>query len=94
MLSVSSEALTRRSPDMNATIVAVDLQRISSNSLLPMRIGVLQSANGFSRAKFLGFFVRLAPCQVVMEACGSAHFWARRIRSLGHTVAGCCRLIM
>src|SRR5262249_21220711 len=26
------------------------------------------------------------PCLVGMEACGSAHFWAREIATLGHTV--------
>lgn len=29
---------------------------------------------------------RLEPCTVAMEACGSAHCWARRIQSLGHRV--------
>ena len=26
----------------------------------------------------------LPPCLVAMEACGSAHYWAREIRQLGH----------
>lgn len=29
---------------------------------------------------------RLEPCTVAMEACGSAHHWARRIQALGHRV--------
>jgi transposase len=37
-----------------------------------------------SRAKLLGFFVGLAPCRVGMEACGSAHYWARELAALGH----------
>lgn len=32
------------------------------------------------------FFAGLAPCQVGMEACGSAHHWARLIGSYGHAV--------
>jgi transposase len=32
------------------------------------------------------FFRKLAPCLVGMEACGSAHAWARGIAALGHTV--------
>lgn len=32
------------------------------------------------------FFARLAPCVVAMEASSSAHFWARRLRELGHDV--------
>ena len=36
--------------------------------------------------KRLGFVVKLEPCPVGMEACGSAHYWAREIEKLGHTV--------
>ena len=32
------------------------------------------------------FFANLAPCLVGMEACGSAHYWARKLRSQGHEV--------
>lgn len=28
----------------------------------------------------------LPPCRVVMEACGSAHHWARRFEAMGHNV--------
>jgi transposase len=34
----------------------------------------------------LAFLAKLAPCLVGMEACGSAHYWARGISKLGHTV--------
>lgn len=37
-----------------------------------------------SRARFLGFFAGIAPTRVGMEACGSAHYWARELRALGH----------
>src|SRR5271166_554595 len=37
-----------------------------------------------SRAKFLSFFAGIAPCRIGMEACGSAHHWARELRSMGH----------
>ena len=39
-----------------------------------------------SRAKFLGFFAGIAPCRIGMEACGSAHHWARELRAMGHEV--------
>lgn len=32
------------------------------------------------------FFANLPTCLVGMEACGSAHHWARKLQSLGHTV--------
>jgi len=38
------------------------------------------------RRELLAFFAGLGPCIVAMEACGSAHFWAREIAKLGHEV--------
>ncbi len=32
------------------------------------------------------FFANLPPCLIGMEACGSAHHWARKLQHLGHTV--------
>jgi len=32
------------------------------------------------------FFTQLPPCLIGMEACGGAHFWARKLTVLGHTV--------
>ena len=38
------------------------------------------------RDQVAAFFANLPPCLVGMEACGSAHHWARKLQSLGHTV--------
>lgn len=38
------------------------------------------------RAQVTNFFVNLPACLIGMEACGSAHFWARQLTALGHTV--------
>ncbi len=38
------------------------------------------------RAQVLSFFANLVPCRVGMEACGSAHYWARKLVAMGHTV--------
>jgi transposase len=38
------------------------------------------------RTQLLPFFAKISPCVVVMEACGSAHHWAREIGALGHEV--------
>ena len=37
------------------------------------------------REQMVPFFTRLQPCIIAMEACGSAHYWARKLASLGHT---------
>jgi transposase len=38
------------------------------------------------RGQFLEFFAQQPAAIVFMEACGSAHYWARRIEELGHRV--------
>ena len=38
------------------------------------------------RKDVLSFFANLEPCLIGMEACGSAHYWARKLAALGHTV--------
>jgi transposase len=38
------------------------------------------------RGEVATFFARLRPCVIGIEACGSAHFWARKLSELGHTV--------
>src|SRR3954465_13568891 len=38
------------------------------------------------RAQVLAFFSRLPPCLVGLEACATAHYWARELRALSHEV--------
>jgi transposase len=38
------------------------------------------------RRDVLSFFANLEPCLIGMEACGSAHYWARKLSEFGHTV--------
>jgi transposase len=38
------------------------------------------------RGQVHAFFAGLRPCLVGMEACATAHFWARQLRELGHEV--------
>ncbi|OTP80241.1 IS110 family transposase [Caballeronia sordidicola] len=38
------------------------------------------------RAHFLQRFANRAPCLIGMEACGSAHHWARQLIAMGHQV--------
>ena len=38
------------------------------------------------RSQMLGYFSKLTPCLIGMEACGSAHYWARELGKLGHEV--------
>jgi len=38
------------------------------------------------RSRLIAFFEKLGPCLVGMEACATAHYWAREITRLGHEV--------
>ena len=38
------------------------------------------------RAQVMKFFAALPPCLVGMEACATAHYWARELTRLGHQV--------
>ena len=39
-----------------------------------------------SRSGIVKFLAEVEPCAIGMEACGSAHYWARRFRAMGHEV--------
>jgi transposase len=49
-------------------------------------IGRVVVTRALRRKDVLAFFERLPSCLVGMEACGSAHHWARQLMSLGHVV--------
>ena len=38
------------------------------------------------RSRLLAWFAKLSPCLVGMEACATAHHWARELSRLGHEV--------
>jgi len=38
------------------------------------------------RKQMLPFFSKLPPCLIGVEACGTAHFWARTLAAMGHEV--------
>lgn len=38
------------------------------------------------RRQMIDFFTKLPPTEIVMEACGGAHHWARELTALGHKV--------
>ena len=38
------------------------------------------------RGQVLTWFANVSPCLIGMEACGGAHYWARKLTGLGHTV--------
>ncbi|HZD42287.1 MAG TPA: IS110 family transposase [Terriglobales bacterium] len=48
--------------------------------------GQVSVRRALRRKEVLSFFGKLAPCLVGIEACATAHYWAREIGTLGHEV--------
>ena len=48
--------------------------------------GKIVLSKRLSRNKLLEFLGTMSPCLIGMESCGGAHYWARKIRDLGHDV--------
>ncbi len=48
--------------------------------------GVARVQRTLARGKVLEYFAQCEPCLIGMEACGGAHYWARELEKLGHTV--------
>jgi transposase len=48
--------------------------------------GKMAARKQLKRAEMAKYFARLEPCLIGMEACGSAHYWARKLAEYGHTV--------
>ncbi|HEY0802218.1 MAG TPA: IS110 family transposase [Steroidobacteraceae bacterium] len=71
---------------MHSTTIAVDLAKNVFELAVAGPDWKLIERHRLSRAKFALFFVQRPPCRVVMEACGSAHHWARQITASGHLV--------
>jgi transposase len=71
---------------MHSTTVAVDLAKNVFELAITDAEGKIGERLRLNRARFASFFVHREPCRVLMEACGSAHYWARRIGEHGHEV--------
>jgi transposase len=50
------------------------------------RAGAVVIRRALRRSQMLAWFAKLPPCLLGMEACGTAHYWARELRQLGHEV--------
>ncbi len=60
---------------MKITTVGIDLAK-----------NVVQVHGADERDKVMAFFANMESCVIGMQACGSAHHWARQLQSLGHEV--------
>jgi transposase len=72
---------------MDAMTVAVDLAKDVFEVALANRAGRIVDRKRLTRPQFERFIVELAPgTDVIMEACGTAHYWGRRCQARGARV--------
>jgi transposase len=71
---------------MKSTIIAVDLAKSVFQIAVSRHPGKVAESHRLSRSKFLRFFAERQPAVVLLEACGTAHYWGRQLEGLGHRV--------
>jgi transposase len=77
---------SKEEPMEKTTVVGVDLAKTVFEIAVSNTPGQVSDKQRLPRTKFLSFFKELPPATVVMEACGSAHYWGRVFEGFGHTV--------
>jgi transposase len=69
-----------------AIIIGLDLAKRVFQAHGATADGKVVFRKKLSRGQVLAFFSGLSPCVVAMEACATAHYWAREIGALGHDI--------
>jgi len=72
-----TDIITTIGLDLAKTVFQVHGANAAGQAVLKKRL---------QRGQMLTFFAQLPACKVGMEACGSAHYWARELGALGHEV--------
>jgi len=71
---------------MKHTVIAMDIaKRVFQVHAVDAQTGEIERVK-LRREAVREFFAQRTPSLVAMEACGSAHYWARELRGLGHEV--------
>jgi transposase len=71
---------------MDATTVAVDVAKTVFEVAIADRQWHIVARHRFNRRQFTHFLATVSPTHIVMEACGTAHFWGRFAQKHNHRV--------
>ncbi len=71
---------------MFTTTIAVDLAKNVFELAVATQAGRITERKRLSRTQYERFWATQAPCRVIMEACATAHFWARFLIARGFDV--------
>ncbi|GMQ97363.1 MAG: IS110-like element ISPa11 family transposase [Gammaproteobacteria bacterium] len=71
---------------MNITTLGIDIAKSVFQLHGTNEHGKVELRKRLRRDQLLTYMAKLPPCLVGMEACGGAHYWARKFQAYGHTV--------
>jgi transposase len=71
---------------MKSTTIAVDVAKEVLEVAVSVQPGRVSQQRRLNRAAFMKFCADQPPATILLEACGSAHYWGRRLQALGHRV--------
>lgn len=71
---------------MKITVIGIDLAKEVFQIHAADATGKAVLRKKLRRSEMAKFFTNLEPCLIGIEACGSAHHWARKLTGFGHTV--------
>jgi len=78
--------MTEHNKEQPIAVIGIDLAKRSFHLCGMDGQGRRVFSKQVSRAKLAQELANRPPCRVAMEACGSAHYWARLFQSYGHEV--------
>lgn len=68
------------------SVLGIDLAKLVCHVIGIDDTGHVVLRKRLVRSELLTFIAQLSPLRIGMEACGSAHDWARCVREQGHDV--------
>jgi hypothetical protein len=73
-------------PRMEATRIGIDVAKNFFHLVAMDDRGKVVWRKALTRGRVLECRTQLKPCIIGMEACATAHYWARELQQLGHEV--------
>lgn len=69
---------------MNNNLIAIDIAK-SSFHAVSLKHNKIGTNRAFTRNQLKKWLVKQPKSHIAIEACGTSHYWARYVQSLGHT---------
>src|SRR5215468_10180407 len=83
-VTISPQETSPMKPEMS--VLGIDIAKRVFHAVGMDERGKIVFRKRLSRHDLMPFMAKLPPVRIGMEACGGAHYWARRFREHGHEV--------